>query len=153
MSNRDRDEYLEKLRRRHEALIDPFAHVLEEVFRSVPDVRLRVLHRMSISPRLTEGHFEKLQKDGKVGLQIASMIVRTLVRHITEGRSKEDAARILWRWPMDDGTGGWCLQDYLKGLPGIEVDLHRCEAAVERAQLAELEEEAKAKEKSLGPDA
>jgi hypothetical protein len=150
MSQSERDKYLEEMRERRKALVDPMVNVLEEVFRGVPDIRGAVLQKLLERPALGEGHFQRLREDGKIGLEVASMIVCALVRHITTGRSKEEAARILWHYPLDDHNASLCLQHYLEGLPGIKVNMDQCDEALERGQWDESVAESKSELQKRG---
>jgi hypothetical protein len=53
-------------------------------------------------------------------MEAMSTVVQSFVRIITNDHSREDAARILFRWHRD-GHGSGLLADYLDGLPGIKL--------------------------------
>jgi hypothetical protein len=69
--------------------------------------------------------------------EAASLIIQVLVRSITNNHSEADAARVLFR-EHRGGTGSGWLPDYLDGLPGITVDLKRCQAIADANGKSEL---------------
>jgi hypothetical protein len=69
--------------------------------------------------------------------EAARLIIRVLVRSITNNHSKDDAARVLFR-EHRMGTGSGWLPDYLDGLPGVTVDLKRCQAIADANEKSEL---------------
>jgi hypothetical protein len=102
-----------------------------------PAVRLEVLHRLTASEieRCENDHIRLISladfdlatlQNWHAVKEAASLIVQVLVRSITNNHSPNDAAKVLFR-EHRRGTGSGWLPDYLDGLPGITVDLKRCE--------------------------
>jgi hypothetical protein len=104
-----------------------------------PAVRLDVLHRLMTS------EIERIERENEpirlksfadfdlatlenwhAVKEAASLIIQVLVRSITNNHSPDDSAKVLFR-EHRRGTGSGWLPDYLDGLPGITVDLKRCE--------------------------
>jgi hypothetical protein len=69
--------------------------------------------------------------------EAASLIVQVLTRSITNNHSPDDAAKVLFR-EHRMGTGSGWLPDYLDGLPGITVDLKRCQGIADANGKSEL---------------
>jgi len=122
---------------------------LEDVLFCVPrDFRLEVLRRLisSEEERLVAGPlrfwtFSDIDaaefKYWRAEKEAASLIVQVLVRSITNNHSRDDAAKVLFR-EHHMGTGSRWLPDYLDGLPGIKVDLKRCQAIADANGKSEL---------------
>ena len=110
---------------------------LENVLFCVPPaVRLEVLHRLVAREieriekpirLISVGDFDPAMFENWHAVkEAASLIIQVLVRSITNNHSPNDAAKVLFR-EHRRGTGSGWLPDYLDGLPGITVDLKRCE--------------------------
>jgi hypothetical protein len=69
--------------------------------------------------------------------EAASLMIQVLVRSITNNHSRDNAAKVLFR-EHRMGTGSGWLPDYLDGLPGITVDLKRCQAIADANEKSEL---------------
>jgi len=121
-----------------ERLIAVWFKAMENVlFCLPPAVRLEVLHRLTASEieRCENDHIRLISladfdlatlQNWHAVKEAASLIVQVLVRSITNNHSPNDAAKVLFR-EHRRGTGSGWLPDYLDGLPGITVDLKRCE--------------------------
>jgi hypothetical protein len=122
---------------------------LEDVLFCVPrDFRLEALRRLISSEEerqsadslrvWTVSDFDPAEfKFWHAEKEAASLIIQVLVRSITNNHSKDDAARVLFR-EHRMGTGSGWLPDYLDGLPGITVDLKRCQAIADANGKSEL---------------
>jgi hypothetical protein len=120
-----------------ERLIAVWFKAMQNVFFRVPPaVRMKVLNRLTASEIerankpirfISPGDFDPAMfKNWRAEKEAASLIIQVLVRSITNNHSPENAAKVLFRDHLR-GTGSGWLPDYLDGLPGITVDLKRCE--------------------------
>ena len=125
------------MNRTNERAIAIWFDALDDVLFCVPPaVRLEVLHKLTASEierREKPLRFISFSELDQVSLEnwhavkeAASLNVQVLVRSITNNHSPDDAAKVLFR-EHRMGTGSGWLPDYLDGLPGVAVDLQRCE--------------------------
>jgi hypothetical protein len=81
--------------------------------------------------------------------EAASLIIQVLVRSIANSHSSADAARVLFR-EHRMGTGSGWLPDYLDGLPGLVVDLKRCQAISDSNGKSKLTPRDNSKHRDMG---